>query len=201
MIFNAKRASSALHARKSLFVFAPDLIASNPVKPCDGGIFRALNLLSKTEQNAARPGQSGGVLRCRSGAGKLLRAYLQTHGAGSGIWREGWALAEVAKRVLKTAPGTFAVFAPDLIAAKPVKPCDGGVFRGLNLLLLLQQNRGTARAGGQALGGGFQSLAAARSRRSRTPSHCMSSGGVSTQMSLTCASSKARSVEKSSRAA
>mgnify|MGYP000861260608 CR=1 FL=1 len=173
MIFNAKRASSAPHARKSLFVFAPDLIASKPVKPCDRGVFRALNLLSKTEQNAARPGQSGGVLRCRSGAGKLLRAYLQTHGAGSGIWREGWALAEVAKRVLKTAPGTFAVFAPDLIAAKPVKPCDGGVFRGLNLLLLLQQNRAPPVQAARLWAGAFSRWQLrAPGGRARLPTAC-----------------------------
>ena len=29
-------------------------------------------------------------------------------------------------------------FAPDLIAAKPVKPCDGAVFRAFYLLLFLQ---------------------------------------------------------------
>ena len=29
-------------------------------------------------------------------------------------------------------------FAPDLIAAKPVKPCDGGVFGAFYLLLFLQ---------------------------------------------------------------
>ena len=30
------------------------------------------------------------------------------------------------------------LFAPALIAAKPVKPCDGGVFGALDLLLFLQ---------------------------------------------------------------
>ena len=34
-----------------------------------------------------------------------------------------------------------AFFAPDLIAAKPVKPCDGGVFGALNSLLKKEQNR------------------------------------------------------------
>ena len=32
-------------------------------------------------------------------------------------------------------------FATDSIATKPLTPCDGGVFRALNLLLLLQRNR------------------------------------------------------------
>ena len=32
-------------------------------------------------------------------------------------------------------------FAPALIAAKPVKPCDGGVFGAFYLLLFLQRNR------------------------------------------------------------
>ena len=43
-----------------------------------------------------------------------------------------------------TFPAPF--LAPGLIAAKPVKPCDGGVFGALNLLLFLQQSAG---AGGR----------------------------------------------------
>ena len=38
------------------------------------------------------------------------------------------------------APETPLFFAPALIAAKPVKPCDGGVFEGLNLLSKKEQN-------------------------------------------------------------
>ena len=39
-------------------------------------------------------------------------------------------------------------FALDLIAAKPVKPCDRGVFEALNLLLISERSSG--RAGGAA---------------------------------------------------
>ena len=42
------------HARsrpKSSASFAPFLIAAKPEKPCDGGVFRPLNLLSKKEWN------------------------------------------------------------------------------------------------------------------------------------------------------
>ena len=41
-------------------------------------------------------------------------------------------------------PETTADFAIDSIAAKPVKPCDGGVFGALNLLLF-QERAGGAR--------------------------------------------------------
>ena len=51
---------------------APALIAAKPVKPCDGGVFEALNLLLKTEQKPARaiPVQrrsAGGLLRLETG--------------------------------------------------------------------------------------------------------------------------------------
>ena len=38
-------------------------------------------------------------------------------------------------------------FATDLIAAKPVKPCDGGVSGALNVRLFLRCNQGAAHAG------------------------------------------------------
>ena len=44
-------------------------------------------------------------------------------------------------------PGNSVYFAPDLIAAKPVKPCDRGVFWALNLLLILKQANGKAGGG------------------------------------------------------
>ena len=48
------------------------MIATKPVKPCDGGVFEALNLLLKTEQKPARaiPVQrrsAGGLLRLKTG--------------------------------------------------------------------------------------------------------------------------------------
>ena len=36
--------------------FATGLIAAKPVKPCDGGVFGALDLLSKPEQNGLERG-------------------------------------------------------------------------------------------------------------------------------------------------
>ena len=49
------------------------------------------------------------------------------------------------------APGNHRFFAPALIAAKPVEPCDGGIFQALNLLLFLQQIRRACRTRKPAL--------------------------------------------------
>ena len=46
-----------------------------------------------------------------------------------------------------SAPGNSVYFAPCLIAAKPVKPCDRGVFGALNLLLILKRANGKAGGG------------------------------------------------------
>ena len=42
---------SAGGALKTIVHFATSLIAAKPVKPCDGGVFGALNLLLKKESN------------------------------------------------------------------------------------------------------------------------------------------------------
>ena len=47
-------------------------------------------------------------------------------------------------------PGTIANFAPALIAAKPVKPCDRGVFGALDWLLIQERQTATQAAFGQA---------------------------------------------------
>ena len=44
------------------------------------------------------------------------------------------------------APKSIVFFATSLIAAKPLKPCDGGLFGVFYLLLLLQQSQSAARA-------------------------------------------------------
>ena len=49
----------AARALQVIVRFATDLIAAKPVKPCDGGVFGALNLLSEKEQGA--PGEGGRV--------------------------------------------------------------------------------------------------------------------------------------------
>ena len=67
----APEMASAFPGRDSpahLFGFPPvfrrfsamGLIAAKPVKPCDGGVFEALNLLLKTEQNARMGGLEAG---------------------------------------------------------------------------------------------------------------------------------------------
>ena len=46
------RAWAAARALETGIDFAPDLVAAKPVKPCDGGVFGALDLLLKMKQNA-----------------------------------------------------------------------------------------------------------------------------------------------------
>ena len=73
--------------------FAPALIAPKPVKPCDGGVFGALNLLSKTERQPSQtlpdlPRLGGGVAwalrRWCSGAGVAARESVQLLFVGAG---------------------------------------------------------------------------------------------------------------------
>ena len=44
--------ASLTSSRKAAARFAMGLIAARPVKPCDGGVFGALNLLLKTKRSA-----------------------------------------------------------------------------------------------------------------------------------------------------
>ena len=46
---------AAVRASRRFACFAIGLIAAKPVKPCDGGVFGALNLLLKKEQSAPAP--------------------------------------------------------------------------------------------------------------------------------------------------
>ena len=48
-------------AERSFVDFAPVLIAAKPLKPCDGAVFGALDLLLKMKQNATGAGQARGV--------------------------------------------------------------------------------------------------------------------------------------------
>ena len=48
-------------------------------------------------------------------------------------------------------------FATGLIAAKPLKPCDGAVFGALNSLLKTERKKRNSKRGG-AVSGGFQGL-------------------------------------------
>ena len=60
-----------------------------------------------------------------------MRPSFKTHGPLETGLRQATALTAA------RATETTADFATDLIASKPVKPCDGGVFGALNLLLFL----------------------------------------------------------------
>ena len=112
------------------------LIAAKPVKSCDGGVFGAFYLLLKKEQNASNRACLAALWPLARKSGASL--------AGSTIQRPkpprqsqpspcptpcpaGVAPPASPKRPRKHRP-----FATSLIAAKPVKPCDGGVFGLLN---------------------------------------------------------------------
>ena len=166
---------AAARALKSSVYFAPALIAAKPVKPCDGGVFRALNSLliserirGKTGWIRPRPSQArtrrktqlepspkptptqlafGGLpirfvcassalcLRNESGFAGAPTVARLPQAAFSASVSHG-----AARRFSPSpAPETIADFAPALIAAKPAKPCDGGVFRALNLLLISER--------------------------------------------------------------
>ena len=64
-------------------------------------------------------------------------------GVKSGVWRKLAGLRgplAVCALCGRPPPEAAFFFAIGLIAAKPVKPCDGGVFGALNSLLFLKQN-------------------------------------------------------------
>ena len=110
--------------RKGLFL-APALIAARPVKPCDRGVFRALNLLRKKERQARNPQAAQ-----RGLAGRCLSAAVS-----------GFDFAARLPKSRKPCGGPQCVFlATGLIAARPVKPCDGGVLGALNSLLKMKRN-------------------------------------------------------------
>ena len=119
---------------------APGSIAAKPQKPCDGGVFRALNLLLKKERIAPA------LLRLRA-----CRTFSRPRpGSGMAAERMRWlrrGCRKTARRIARRvsallsapfpSPSPRLFSAPGSIAAKPQKPCDGGVFRALNLLLFL----------------------------------------------------------------
>ena len=126
--------------------FATGLIAAKPRKPCDRGVFGALNSLSEKERNMAS--WTLALLRMESFAPKP-GALLDGQSAQPA--------ATKAPRKARPCPGfcccphptVCAGFATGLIAAKPVKPCDGGVF-GAFYLLLKKERLATGAAGAAA---------------------------------------------------
>ena len=110
-------------------LFATDSIAAKPVKPCDRGVSGVLNWRLKTEQNT--PGfEQAAPLRRDLRSPRLHHALRRNLNRRSK--REQRLAASCSCRCLR--PKAIADFAIDLIAAKPVKPCDGGVFGAFYLL-------------------------------------------------------------------
>ena len=167
--------STAARALESGVYFAPGLIATKPVKPCDGGVFGALNLLLISERASGRAGQvqprpsqsepgtkpNSNPARSQAQPNWLLAACLSDLSAlrlrfvcamnralpPPQLWRGCRKLRfqnplRAGPRAgcrPRPPPATIADFAPALIAAKPAKPCDRGVFGALNLLLISER--------------------------------------------------------------
>ena len=106
------------------------MIAAKPLKPCDGGVFRGLFFAPVS--GAAVPLRA--VDAPVAGQGKCCGPVSESAGQTSGAW------ASAAFRSRLHA-GNHRRFATSLIAAKPLKPCDGGVFGALNLLLISERAR------------------------------------------------------------
>ena len=81
----------------------------------------ACHLLAGSESGLGR-----GRLPIRHSVHSFVRVRLSARFFGASVMRS------------RHGPQEAGFFAPSLIAAKPVKPCDGGVFWGLDLLLFLQ---------------------------------------------------------------
>ena len=121
---------------------APALIAAKPVKPCDRDVLGALNGLQKTSAK-----------RCAVACCLAWRFYTRPWPDGKRVPVAHSALGRklrlAATRALLAAPD----FATDSIAAKSLKPCDGGVFRGSEFALKKRVNtHQTEGAPGMALG-------------------------------------------------
>ena len=130
--------------------FAPALIAAKPVKPCDRGVFGALNLLLKKERYATRrahstqPDANPNPIRLSVFCPFALVCAMNRALPAPQLWRgcrklrfqNPFRAGPRAGSRPRPPPATIADFAPALIATKPVKPCDGGVFGALNLLLI-----------------------------------------------------------------
>ena len=106
--------------------FAPALIAAKSLKPCDRGVFGGLKF---APENGAAPG-------LRAASGWRLRAGFWFSALEFSVWLRLRTLTQASRLPHALPPAARACgaafpFAPDLIAAKPLKPCDRGVFGGL----------------------------------------------------------------------
>ena len=127
---------------------APGLIAAKPVKPCDGGVFGALDWLPKKERKRAHPGRARLAFCVRrpalSGVRHKPARKLGFMGRLQGGISPGAPCITAGKQPVSQLPPTRhkpAFFATTSIATKPVKPCDGGVFGALNSLLKRERKR------------------------------------------------------------
>ena len=139
-------AGQVSESSRRLPFFATGLIAAKPQKPCDRGVFGAFYLLLKKERNMAS--WTLALLRMKSFAPK------------PGALLDGQSAQPAATKPPRKArpcpgfcccphPAVCAGFATGLIAAKPQKPCDGGVF-GAFYLLLKKERLATGAAGAAA---------------------------------------------------
>ena len=142
-------------ARAAMGFLAPGLIAAKLLKPCDGAVFWALDLLLKNERRArnsqARKRRDGCVWLLRFGLcgstaavwpllfGRCsLAAAVQPSLFGrAAVWPRWLGLCGAASASRAGCDGLFAL---GLIAEKPVKPCDGAVFGALDRLLKTERN-------------------------------------------------------------
>ena len=128
--------------------FAPGLIAAKPGKPCDGGVFGAFcPLLKKEWKRADTPAPPFTGPRLRAHGQPSIGPLPGFHGPDA-VADLGAAARRPKDRKLQgkslcrclSASFPHPSFAPGLIAAKPEKPCDGGVFRAFYLLLKKERN-------------------------------------------------------------
>ena len=171
--------STAARALESGVYFAPGLIAAKPAKPCDGGVFGALNLLLISERASGRAGRvrsrpsqsrtrhktqlesspkptptqlafgdlpirfvcdlSAICLRFVCAMNRALPPPQLWRGCRKLRFQNPFRAEPRAGSRPRPPPATIADFAPALIATKPVKPCDGGVFGALNSLLISER--------------------------------------------------------------
>ena len=133
--------------------FAPGLIAAKPEKPCDGAVFGAFYLLLKKERKRAdTPALPFTGPRLRAHGQPSIGPLPGFHGPaaladfGAAALRRGGqktASFKASRQSLCRCLSAFfprPSFAPGLRAAKPEKPCDGGVFGAFYLLLKKERN-------------------------------------------------------------
>ena len=77
----AKTARRFLPPAPERHLFAICLIAAKPLKPCDGAVFWALNLLLKMKRNASETGASSGPQRKETGLGGMRFRALRPRAA------------------------------------------------------------------------------------------------------------------------